>query len=397
VAPWLAGRAVMASERTAAEHRDARDDAVMTALEHADQLRVGGRLTDVITEVADRQTQWGRLEDSSARPAALAAATQTLAIGAAVVGAVLAGINLSAVTGPTTVAVVMLLPLSAFEATGSLPAAAVTLVRARLAAQRLTELISAPGDTTARVTVRSRTAAGWRLETTRLIAGFTQPTRGGPLDLDLRSGARLAVIGASGAGKTSLLMTLAGLLEPRDGVVALGGTPISALSENEIRSRITFFAEDSHIFATTVGDNLRVARGDATDTELLDALGRVGLAEWAKALPEGLATILVGGAEALSAGQRRRLLLARAVIVSSPIVLLDEPTENMDADDSDAFLRAILAKDSALFDGSRTVVVATHHLPPDVCCERLTIATDGRKNPQLSTLGPSAGSGRLSV
>ncbi len=138
VAPWLAGRAVVSSERCAAQHREARDDATLTALDHADQLRVGGRLQDVIGDVAARQTEWGRVEDAAARPAAFAVATQTLAIGAAVIGAAMAGISLSTAVAPTTVAVLMLLPLSAFEATGALPAAAVTLVRARLAAARLT-------------------------------------------------------------------------------------------------------------------------------------------------------------------------------------------------------------------------------------------------------------------
>lgn len=187
------------------------------------------------------------------------------------------------------------------------------------------------------------------------------------------------------------------LLEPRDGVVTLGGTSIAALGEDELRSSVTYFAEDAHIFATTVGDNLRVARGDATDAEIIDALERVGLAEWSQALPDGLSTILVGGAEALSAGQRRRLLLARAVIASSPIVLLDEPTENLDADDSDFFLRGLLGSGGGLFDASSTVVVATHHLPDDLGCERLAIAVDGRKNPQLSTFGPSTECHRLPV
>lgn len=396
-APWLAGRAVVSSERTAARHRDARDNAAMTALEHADQLRVGGRLAEVVADVAARQTEWGRVEDTAARPAALAAATQTLAIGAAVAGAALAGISLSALSAPTTVAVLMLLPLSAFEATGSLPAAAVTLVRARLAAQRVTDLVSGPGVTTTCDSGRSPAPAGARLETRCLVTGFAQPTEVGPLDLDLPAGARLAVVGPSGAGKTAFLMTLAGLLEPRDGVVTLGGTSIAALGEDELRSSVTYFAEDAHIFATTVGDNLRVARGDATDAEIIDALEHVGLAEWSQALPDGLSTILVGGAEALSAGQRRRLLLARAVIASGPIVLLDEPTENLDAGDSDSFLRALLAADGVLFDASRTVVVATHHLPDDLGCERLEIAVDGRKNPQLSTFGPSTECHRLPV
>ncbi len=378
VAPWLAGRAVVSSERLAAQHREGRDVAAMTALDYADQLRVSGRLQDVIADVAVRQTEWGRIEDVAARPAALAAATQTLAIGAAVVGAALAGISLSVAAAPTTVAVLMLLPLSAFEATGTLPAAAVTLVRARLAARRLTELVAGPSDKSVALTVQPGADAapvGSRLEARGLVSGFSSTAENGPLDLDLPTGSRLAVVGPSGAGKTALLMTLAGLLASRRGVVGLEGTPVDAIAESHLRSRITYFAEDAHIFATTVGDNLRVVRGDAGDDELLDALSRVGLAEWTQALPEGLSTVLTGGADALSAGQRRRLLLARALITATPIILLDEPTENLNAEDSDMFLRALLTGDGGLFDRSRTIVVATHHLPAGVDCDRLEVGT----------------------
>ena len=378
VAPWLAGRAVVSSERLAAQHREGRDVAAMTALDYADQLRVSGRLQDVIADVAVRQTEWGRIEDVAARPAALAAATQTLAIGAAVVGAALAGISLSVAAAPTTVAVLMLLPLSAFEATGTLPAAAVTLVRARLAARRLTELVAGPSDKSVALTVQPGANAapvGSRLEARGLVSGFSSTAENGPLDLDLPTGSRLAVVGPSGAGKTALLMTLAGLLASRRGVVGLEGTPVDAIAESHLRSRITYFAEDAHIFATTVGDNLRVVRGDAGDDELLDALSRVGLAEWTQALPEGLSTVLTGGADALSAGQRRRLLLARALITATPIILLDEPTENLNAEDSDMFLRALLTGDGGLFDRSRTIVVATHHLPAGVDCDRLEVGT----------------------
>jgi len=369
-APYLSGRAVVAGERMAAQQREARDTAAMTALDHAEQLRVGGRLSDVIADVAARQTEWGRVEDAAARPAALAAATQTLAVGGAVIGAAVAGISMSAAAAPMTVAVLMLLPLSAFEATAALPAAAVTLVRARLAARRLTELV-APAQNPA-ATGEAVCPAGSRLQTTELVSGFTADVRIGPLNLDLPEGARLAVVGPSGAGKTALLMTLAGLLTPRAGFVTIGGTPIDSITESQLRSRIIFFADDAHIFATTVGDNLRVARGDATDAELADALSRVGLAEWVRGLPDGLATVLVGGADALSAGQRRRLLLARALIAPAPIVLLDEPTENLDAEDSDEFLRMLLDGET-LFDRSRTVVLATHHLPADMGCHRLDV------------------------
>ena len=107
----------------------------------------------------------------------------------------------------------------------------------------------------------------------------------------------------------------------------------------ELHSAVSFFAEDAHIFATTVRDNLLVARGDCRDDELVAALDAVGLGGWLAGLPDGLSTVLTGGAQAVSAGQRRRLLLARAVISPARIVLLDEPTEHLDATDAERILR----------------------------------------------------------
>jgi ATP-binding cassette, subfamily C, bacterial CydC len=205
----------------------------------------------------------------------------------------------------------------------------VQLARSRLAARRLHDLTNAGGVDRRRPTVPS---------------------------VSLEPGARLAVTGPSGAGKTTLLMNLAGLLP------------------DETPSDAAFFAEDAHLFSTTVRDNLLVARGDATDDELRDALWRVGLGGWLDSLPDGLATVLVGGADAVSAGQRRRLLLARALVSPAPTVLLDEPTEHLDAADGRRFLIELLTPDG-LFPADRTVVVATHQLPDDLGC--LTVNLPG--------------------
>jgi ATP-binding cassette subfamily C protein CydC len=325
IAPWLSARAASAAEDVAAQHHSGRDVAVMLALDHAPELRVAGRLDDVVAEAEHRYRAWGLAADRAARPAAVAAAAPTAALGVSVLGAVVAAIGIANEVAPMTAAILMLVPLAAFEATTALPAAAVQLTRSRLAARRLRELTEPDAE------LRSRPPA---------------------TPVALEAGDRLAVTGPSGSGKTTLLL---------------------AMAENP--SEEAFFAEDAHLFATTVRDNLLVARGDATDEELRDALQRVGLDDWLDTLPNGLATVLIGGAAAVSAGQRRRLLLARALISTTPTVLLDEPTEHLDAADSDRLLSELLTP-GALFPATRTVVVATHHLPDDVVCPVLKLSSN---------------------
>lgn len=321
VAPWLSARAASSTEALAVEHHSARDAALMLAVEHAPELCVSGRLDDTIAEATSRQRDWGKAADQAARPAAVAAAAPGAAIGASVLGAVIVTIALAPTIAPTTMAILMLLPLSAFEATAALPGAAVGLTRARIAATQLRQL-TAPAALTR-----------------------TRPTLA---PLDVRPGARTAIVGPSGCGKTTLLM-------------------ITAEANNETSLTAGYFAEDAHVFETTLRDNLLVVRGDAQDCELDAALRRAGLGAWLDALPDGLSTMLVGGAAAMSAGQRRRLLLGRAVLSTFPIVLLDEPTEHLDADDGRRILTELLTPD-ALFAADRTVLVATHHLPDDVDC-----------------------------
>ncbi len=325
-APWQAARAAEATEHLAAAHHSDRDEAVMLALDHAAELAVAGRLSGVITAATEDHRRWGDAADRAARPAALATAVPVLATGASAIAAVVAAIALASSVAPTTLAVLMLLPLSAFEAIGALPAAAVQLTRARIAIARLTAMLAEDS-------------------ADRVLAAVPP--------LDLAAGDRVAVLGASGRGKTTLLLSTADHFRETD-------------------SPAGFFAEDAHLFDTTLRDNLLVARGDATDDQLTAALAQVGLGPWLATLPAGLSTLLAGGAAAVSAGQRRRLLLARALLTDFPVVLLDEPTEHLDAADSHRLLTELLTP-GALFGTGRAVVVATHHLPADLDCTVLDL------------------------
>ncbi|GAB2654275.1 ATP-binding cassette domain-containing protein [Nocardia goodfellowii] len=330
VAPWLSARAARAAEVAVRTDRTEFTAAALTVLDHAPELRVAGRLETAVATTADAGRRAVAAEDRAASRSAWAAAATPLSIGVSVLASLLIGIMLyGSGTGvrtlgfqtvepggisPMALTVLVLLPLSAFEAVAVLPAAAQALTNGRAALRRIT----------------------------RLESGESAAAR---MDLpELPAGRRIAVVGPSGSGKTTLLMHWAGLFD----------TP---------RPDVTFFAEDAHLFGTTVLENLRVARGDVTEAEAGRALRAVGLGDWLESLPEGLHTDLVGGAAAVSGGQRRRLLLARALLSPARTLLLDEPTEHLEAEAGAQLLRALLDPASGLVEPERTVVVVTHQLP----------------------------------
>ncbi|GMA34378.1 hypothetical protein GCM10025876_05820 [Demequina litorisediminis] len=179
------------------------------------------------------------------------------------------------------------------------------------------------------------------------------PTR--PATASVPGGGVLAIVGRSGIGKTTLLLTLAGVLPPAAGTVRIGAR---AAHRDLVGHTVGMTAEDAHIFGTTVLENLRVARGDVTEAEARDALALVGLGAWVEGLPEGLDTVLGTGGNSVSGGERRRLLLARALLTPQPLVLIDEPAEHLDAAGREA-LDAVLGQLRA---EGRTVVIVTHHL-----------------------------------
>lgn len=370
-APWLSARAAAAAEAAGDAARTRFTEDAVTVLDHASELRVAGQSTSLARRARNANNESVRATDRSAIPAAFADAAAPLAVGVSVLGALLIGISVfgsdTAAMSPTTLGILVLLPLSAFEATAPLPAAAQTLTRARLAAGRITDLLDRADHPVPRGT---RPADGpGRLQAAALRTGWPGGAVTDAVDLDLVPGSRIAIVGTSGSGKTTVLMTLAGLLPPISGAVTLDGTDLADLDPAAVRRHVGFFAEDAHLFDTSVLENLRVARGDVDENEALDALSAVGLGEWVAALPDGVHTVLDAGARTVSGGQRRRLLLARALLSPARILLLDEPTEHLDDTDAAALQRLMLDRDAGLFDRGRTVVVVTHRLPDDTAAD----------------------------
>lgn len=369
IAPWASYRAARLAEQAVVTSRAQVGAQALTILDDATALQVQGRLDGAVASLRTRQAEHDLALDRAALPAAVAAAAVPLAMILAVTGSLLAAGALWVDGGASAgqIGILLLLPLSSFEAVTALPAAAAQLARSRAAAARLDALGGdvherpAPADAPAPAPARPRTAA---LRAVGLTAGWSPDApRVTGLDLELPPGARLAVVGPSGCGKSTLLATLAGLLDPLAGRVELDGEPLPGWSVPEIRARVTMFAEDGHVFATTVRENLRVVRGDLEDETARAALTAVGLDDWLEALPRGLDTMLGPDGTTISGGERRRLLLARAVVRRGPILLLDEPTEHLDTARGDALLRALLdPRDTSLVPADSTVVVVTHRV-----------------------------------
>lgn len=326
LAPWWSARRIAAAERDCARARARFAERAMVAIDHAAELRVAGRLTDVLDGAGAARERSIVAADRASAGAAVSAAAVPLATGVSVFAALLFAIAAAPDRSPMALAVLVLLPLAAFEAAAGMPEAARELVKANAAAARIMDLLN-----------------------------HAAPERVRPdlSDLDLHPGARIAVVGPSGSGKTTLLMALA---KRHDDAV--------------------FFAEDAHIFDTSILENLRVARGDIDVSEALEALDAVGLGDCIHSLPDGLDTTLIGGARAVSGGQRRRILLARALLSSARVLLLDEPTEHLDAAEGADLLHRLLDRSAGLVDPDRTVVVVTHQLPSDTNADQVLQLSD---------------------
>ncbi|MFW0796636.1 thiol reductant ABC exporter subunit CydC [Gordonia sp. CPCC 205515] len=379
IAPWLAARGSARSiaDGSAAAHRAA--DATLTALWHAPELTVARRRDRVLAAQIAADEESRAAADRGMRWQAAAAAATPLSMGVSLLAACLIGIHLaSGLPGsladvasghgvtPMLFGVLILLPLSSFESTGPLTEAGIQLEQSRQAAARLMALIDGAGPAVPELTdgpldraIRTDPVA---IEIDALRCGWPTGPDLGPVEgvtATLRPGSRMVVAGPSGAGKSTLLLTLAGLLTPHSGSTTCRSTDDGAVVD--ARAAVCYFAEEGHVFATSLAENLLVARGDATRAQLSAALDAVGLGEWVAGLPDGLDTELDGGAESMSGGQRRRLLLARALLHPAPVVLLDEPTEHLDDADAQGLLRRLLDPGGGLFGPARTVVVVTHH------------------------------------
>lgn len=360
VAPLITMRSARIAELSTQEARTRMSETVLSVMEGASELAISGKLPRVHAQLAAQEAEINRATRAAGQVAGVAAGIDRVAMGMAVVGALLVGIpdTVGGQIAAVSLAVLALTPLAAFEGTAELAPAAVQLVRSAGAAVRIDELLG-EDDLIATHPIPD-TPGGPVLEARDLAIGWP----GGPLvaegiSLRLAPGSAIAIVGPSGVGKTTLLFTLAGMIPPRAGSLTIDGVDVWGAEREAMTERLTMTAEDAHVFATTVIENLRVANPSLDEADARELLRSVGLAQWVAELPSGLETLLGSGGTTVSGGERRRLLMARALAAPSPLLVLDEASEHLDPQMADALMRS-------LFERSRTdergILIVSHRL-----------------------------------
>ena len=368
------------ARRRASRYADVRGDlgaAMIDLTEGAAELVAFGAAAAHAQTIRDLDAELTAISAASAGTAGVGLALTTLLAGLASWGCLLVGIPAvrSGRLAGTELAVIVLVPLAAFELVVGLPVATQALHRVRQAGARVFEVTDAPVPVTEPDAPAPRPAGPYGLEITSVWASYPNgpsPALRG-VDLSLPAGRRVAIVGPSGAGKSTLTMAMLRFLAVEGGSITLADTPIDRLTGAEVRTVIGLVGQDAYLFDATIAENLRVGKRDATDRELLHVLDRVGLADWLESLPRGLGTPVGSHGARLSGGQRQRVATARALLADFPVLVLDEPGEHLDPPAADALTADVLS----VTDG-RSLVLITHRLAGLESVDEILVMEAGR-------------------
>jgi ATP-binding cassette subfamily B protein len=189
---------------------------------------------------------------------------------------------------------------------------------------------------------------------------------------DIRAGEKVAIVGPSGAGKSTIFHLLLRFYDPATGTIRFDGVPIADVDPRELRRHIAVVPQDPAIFGTTIADNIRFGRPDATMEEITRAAEQAAAAEFITRLPHGYETRVGERGVTLSGGQRQRIAIARAILRDAPLLLLDEATSSLDAE-SETLVQSALAR----LMQERTTLVIAHRLATVLSCDRILVMDHG--------------------
>jgi ATP-binding cassette subfamily B protein len=193
------------------------------------------------------------------------------------------------------------------------------------------------------------------------------------VSLTVAAGEHLALVGATGAGKSTLAKLLVRAYDPQRGAISLGGTDLRDATLDALRARIVFVPQEGHLFSGSIADNVRLGRPGATDDEVREALRSIGALARVEALPDGLATDVRSRGVRLSAGERQLVSIARVALVDPAVIVLDEATSSLDPRTEAAVEHAL----SVLMRG-RTVITIAHRLSTAERADRVAVMEHGR-------------------
>ncbi|CAL9518720.1 thiol reductant ABC exporter subunit CydD [Streptomyces sp. enrichment culture] len=375
--PLITGAVARRAERRLAPARGVLATRVTDLLTGTAELTVAGALPERTAGARRADGVLTRIASRAATATALGDGLTALISGLTVAGAALVGVQAVAdgrLAG-VALAVVVLTPLAAFEAVLGLPLAVQYRQRVRRSAERVYEVLDADEPVREPEAPRQAPASPFPVVLRGVAARHPGQARDAlaGVDLTLAEGRRVAVVGPSGSGKTTLAQVLLRFLDPYAGSCTLAGVDTRALAGDDVRRLVGLCAQDAHLFDSSVRENLLLARKDATEGELRDALARARLLGWADSLPDGLDTLVGEHGARLSGGQRQRLALARALLADFPVLVLDEPAEHLDLPTADALTADLLAATEG-----RTTLLITHRLAGLRAVDEVVVLDGGR-------------------